>query len=231
MALLVRPAGTPRRSGARSAGRPLASDGDQRRRLILRAAREQFARSGYSGTTNREIASQAGITTGAIYHYFDSKLALYLAVFEECDGVIFDRYRSVLDQPIESFAQRIEILLQASTNLNAEDQTLAAFIALAAFEAHRDADLLPTYLEHDRRITRFFQDLVTTAIANGELPNNSDRLQLVDALRVLTLGLTWCSVNMHDPEAHRRVTMSTVRLLRGDLLPLDGQVCLETSLT
>ena len=46
-----------------------------------------FARDGYEATTNRSIAKASGITSGAIYHYFDSKAELYAAVYEE----VYDR--------------------------------------------------------------------------------------------------------------------------------------------
>jgi AcrR family transcriptional regulator len=194
----------------------VASDGDERRRLIIQAARREFARSGYVGTTNREIAEQAGITTGAIYHYFRSKEDVYLAVFEETDRLILARYEEVTADTTLSFDEMVARLLEVSSQLNSEDESLAAFLASASVDAHRNPALLPSYLEHDRKMTVFFSHLVDTGIKEGIVQSES-RSDILDAIRVLTLGLTWFSVRVHDPVVHRRATAATVQLLRGQL--------------
>lgn len=194
----------------------MASDGDERRRLIIEAARREFARSGYVGTTNREIAEQAGITTGAIYHYFKSKQDVYLAVFQETDRVILARYEEVTADTSLSFDEMVARLLEVSSQLNSEDESLAAFLASASVDAHRDPNLLPTYQQHDRKMSEFFAQLVDTGIEEGIVPSGS-RSDILDAIRVLTLGLTWFSVRVHNPEAHRRATAATVQALRGQL--------------
>lgn len=194
----------------------MASDGDERRRLIIEAARREFARSGYVGTTNREIAEQAGITTGAIYHYFKSKQDVYLAVFEETDRVILARYREVTADSSLSFDEMVARLLEVSSQLNSEDESLAAFLASASVDAHRNPDLFPTYQQHDRKMSEFFERLVDTGIEEGIISAES-RSDILDAIRVLTLGLTWFSVRVHNPAAHRKATAATVQALRGEL--------------
>lgn len=196
----------------------MASDGDERRRLIIEVARRQFARSGYVGTTNREIAEQAGITTGAIYHYFKSKQDVYLAVFQETDRVILARYEEVTADSSLLFDEKVARLLEVSSELNSEDQSLAAFLASASVDAHRDPDLLPTYQQHDRKMSEFFGHLVDVGIEESVLPASS-RSDVLDAMRVLTLGLTWFSVRVQDPVVHRRATEATIHALRGQLFP------------
>jgi AcrR family transcriptional regulator len=49
---------------------------------ILRAAVACFARQGYYGTTMEEIAAEAGIAKGAVYVYFPSKEAIFLALYD-----------------------------------------------------------------------------------------------------------------------------------------------------
>ncbi len=50
------------------------------RETILSVAKHRFARAGYGKTSLKELASEAGVTTGAIYHYFGSKDELYREV-------------------------------------------------------------------------------------------------------------------------------------------------------
>lgn len=56
---------------------------DQRRALILDAARAAFFELGLDGTSVREIAQRAGYTPGAIYSYFANKEEVYGALLGE----------------------------------------------------------------------------------------------------------------------------------------------------
>jgi AcrR family transcriptional regulator len=51
---------------------------DERRQSILRAAAPVIARSGFNGTSVRDIASAAGVSEALLYKHFPSKQALYL---------------------------------------------------------------------------------------------------------------------------------------------------------
>ncbi len=51
------------------------------RAKVLDAARKAFTTVGYAQATMRDIAALAGLTTGAIFNSFDSKDALWTAVF------------------------------------------------------------------------------------------------------------------------------------------------------
>ena len=53
----------------------------QKRRQILRAAITVFARSGYHGSRVADVAKEAGVAYGLVYHYFGSKEDLLEAIF------------------------------------------------------------------------------------------------------------------------------------------------------
>ena len=55
---------------------------EDRREQIIDAAMHVFAQKGFARATNKDIAREAGITPGLIYHYFDSKEALLKAIIE-----------------------------------------------------------------------------------------------------------------------------------------------------
>lgn len=55
----------------------------QAERRLLAAARATFVRLGYDRATVRDIAEEAGIAQGLLYHYFRSKDDLLRAVFRE----------------------------------------------------------------------------------------------------------------------------------------------------
>jgi AcrR family transcriptional regulator len=55
----------------------------QTRERLLSAAADVFARRGFHGASVEEIASEAGYTTGALYHQFKGKSDLFLALLDE----------------------------------------------------------------------------------------------------------------------------------------------------
>jgi TetR/AcrR family transcriptional regulator, transcriptional repressor of aconitase len=62
---------------------------DARRQQIIDAAYRCFARKGLHQTTIRDIYAEAGLSAGAVYHYFESKEEIILASF------VFDYQRSL----------------------------------------------------------------------------------------------------------------------------------------
>jgi AcrR family transcriptional regulator len=53
---------------------------EDRRAQLLDVAEFVFAHLGYQGTVMEDIANEAGVTRGAVYHYFPDRDALYLEV-------------------------------------------------------------------------------------------------------------------------------------------------------
>lgn len=75
------------------AGSALADPPVDRRQRILDAAERVFAESGYHGTTLRQIAAAADVKLSLIGYHFESKLALYTAVFARRQHVNEERLR------------------------------------------------------------------------------------------------------------------------------------------
>ena len=63
---------------------PVSTTGDrqsEKKRLILRAAITVFARKGYHASKVGEVATEAGVAYGLVYHYFGSKEQLLEEIF------------------------------------------------------------------------------------------------------------------------------------------------------
>ena len=67
---------------------PRQRDADRSRLALLAAARDEFAEHGLGGARVDRIAERAGVDKRLIYHYFENKDSLFLAVLE-------DTYRSI----------------------------------------------------------------------------------------------------------------------------------------
>ena len=60
-----------------------------RSRAILVTASRLFAEKGYSNATTSEIAREAGVAEGTLYHHFGSKDGIFLTLFDETiDGFL-----------------------------------------------------------------------------------------------------------------------------------------------
>ncbi len=68
-----------------------------KRRAILDAAVAVFARQGFHGTRVADIADEAGVAYGLVYHYFRSKDEVLNTLFVERWRVLLDAIRQVDD--------------------------------------------------------------------------------------------------------------------------------------
>src|SRR6266581_2995222 len=94
---------------------------EDRREQIIDAAMQAFSQKGYARATNKDIAREAGITPGLIYHYFDSKEALLKAIIDERSPIQMLRSlpQEMLLLPPEIFLP--ELLQQALAIIEGED--------------------------------------------------------------------------------------------------------------
>ncbi|MEU6781086.1 TetR/AcrR family transcriptional regulator [Nonomuraea angiospora] len=69
----------------------------ERRDHLVKLAAELFARKGFQATTVREIADEAGILSGSLYHHFDSKETIVDEVLSTFLDDLIARYRAAID--------------------------------------------------------------------------------------------------------------------------------------
>jgi AcrR family transcriptional regulator len=191
--------------------------GDQTRVRILDAARACFGESGYDGTTTRQIAEVAELTTAAIYHYYRSKADLYRAALAQVHVSVYARYNEAI-KGCGSLADEFGAVLACSHALNKDDASLARFLVTARTDERRHPDLaLPDDAPALRG--RFHTDLVQRAVSRGEvaLP---DAQMVTETLRTLLSGLVFYASDDLDLQA--RVIDGVLRLLRGTFLTPTG---------
>jgi AcrR family transcriptional regulator len=89
---------------------------EDKRRLILEAAVHVFARNGFHASRVADIAEEAGIAHGLLYHYFRSKDEVLECIFKETWSDIVAAVRRVEETPEparERLAGIAKILLRA----------------------------------------------------------------------------------------------------------------------
>ena len=148
-------------------GRPPDTDAAETRRRIIDAARRAFAAGGFAAT-NREIAMASGVTTGAVYHHFGSKDALYLAVYTDAHDQVYDRFdASVAGRT--TFIAMFDAVLDEAAMVNRRDPSLAAFIGSARVDRRRHQELAAAIPDDRARRSAFFGRLVATGLSTGEV--------------------------------------------------------------
>ena len=101
---------------------------EARRLDILRAAARVFRRRGIAAAGMREIAEEAGLSPGNLYHYFSGKdeillfcqertLERMLAAVQEARGTAAERLRAVLQAHVHSMLDELE---SATAHLDVE---------------------------------------------------------------------------------------------------------------
>lgn len=121
---------------------------ERSRTAILEAALDLFSHRGYGATSMRDIASRAGVSTGSVYHHFQDKEALFLALIEQ-----FTAITERPDFPINVVLARGDFL---------HDFTLLAEAArevLSRWKPHLALFYVDAVEFDGRHIQRFYADL------------------------------------------------------------------------
>lgn len=105
---------TTRKNTAPTARRQRTAGGSasERRDHLVKLAADLFARKGFQATTVREIADEAGILSGSLYHHFDSKETIVDEVLTTFLDDLVTRYRAALESggsPREVLAEMVRI--------------------------------------------------------------------------------------------------------------------------
>jgi AcrR family transcriptional regulator len=74
------------------------ANGSARRAQLLAIAAEMFATRGYAHTTVRDIADEAGILSGSLYHHFSSKEAMLTEILHEFMDGLHSRFVTIVEE-------------------------------------------------------------------------------------------------------------------------------------
>jgi AcrR family transcriptional regulator len=196
-------------------GRPKDVDSAETRQRLLDAARRSFCRYGYSATTNKRVAADAGITSGAIYHYFGSQADLFAAVYDEVQTTVFSAFEKAIANAT-SFADRFNAVLDAAVRLDREDSTLAGFLMSAGTDSLRHPELREGTAASRTKMASFMHRLVIEGLEAGDLGEGTNVQALEDLLSSMLNGLAGFSNLTGDAARHA----ATVELLKQAMLAL-----------
>jgi AcrR family transcriptional regulator len=108
---------------------PKVSDAhrEERRRQIAEGARRAFGEHGYAGATVEVLEREIGLSRGAIFSYFPSKLDLFVALAQEDQGRLIERWledgwEGVVRHIVEDDPEWLGVYLDASRMLRTDPE-------------------------------------------------------------------------------------------------------------
>ena len=134
---------------------------ESRRLDILRAAARVFRRRGIAAAGMREIAAEADLSPGNLYHYFSGKDEILLF----CQERTLERMRAALDAARGTAAERLRAVLRAHVHCMLDE--------LEGATAHLDIEALPQKLraamiEKRDAYERAVRGIVAEAVPRGD---------------------------------------------------------------
>jgi TetR/AcrR family fatty acid metabolism transcriptional regulator len=135
-----------------------------KRRLILDAAVRVFARQGFHACRVSDIADEAGVAYGLVYHYFASKDEVLDTLFLERWNVMLEMIREVDVQPIP-VREKLEAIVSFIVDSYRHDPDLMKVIIVEVTRAANSFG--QTHLGEIRTAYELIGEIVTKAQAEG----------------------------------------------------------------
>ena len=164
-----------------------------RREELLAITARLFAKKGFRNTTVRDIADEAGILSGSLYHHFDSKESMVDEILSTFQEELFGQYDEILASDADS---RTKLEQAVRVSFDAIDQHHSE---VAIFQ--NDAAYLSTlsgfgYLEERHAQSReFWMTLLREGQAAGVLRADLD----LDLVYRFIRDTVWVAVNWYRP--------------------------------
>ena len=139
--------------------------GVDKRRLILDAAVQVFARRGFHSCRVSDVADEAGVAYGLVYHYFDSKEEILSTLFAERWQLMLDAIAEIDAREELSARQKLELVASFIIDSYRHDPELMKVIIV---EVTRAANTFGRrHLAHIREAYDMIAGIVDSARSDG----------------------------------------------------------------
>jgi AcrR family transcriptional regulator len=175
------------------------------RERLLVAAAELTAEGGYASASVVAIAERAGVSAGALYRHFPSKVDLFSELFRAfADRELQAMYEA--GDGADTWVERLEAVLTSYATRALSQPRLSWALVYEPVDPRLDADRL----ESRRRYRESMADLIRRAVDAGELPEqdpHTSAAAVVGAMAEALLAPTSpnAAAAAEDPELVGRV--------------------------
>lgn len=158
---------------------PESRRGAERRRAILDAALELYARGGFRGTGLAAIGERAGISHAAVLYHFGSAVNLLRAVLEERDRRVAEHLAPIFAAGGLAALRRLPEI--ARVNL-ANPGLASLHTVLQAENLDADGDVHDFFLKRRRNVHEVLVGLVRSGQQRGEIRRDVDAHHKADEI-------------------------------------------------
>lgn len=194
----------------------------ERRRTILRAAIDVFARKGYHGCRIADVAREAGVAYGLVYHYFKNKDELLETVVETGWSGFVSRMRAVAQDEGTTLEQKVRGIADVAFEAYRVDPRAVKVLILEVARSPAGTQVVSRQQAFLDTI-RMAADMFARAQAAGELRADLEPMLCASLLvGAIELGLTaFVSGLMEDrsPEALERAKVQISESFLHGVLP------------
>ncbi len=195
-------------------GRPIGCEGADTRTRLLEEARRSFATEGFDATTNKCLARSVGITTAAIYHYFPSKVDMYVAVFMDVQKMVCETIEDSVSAD-RAITENISSMVDALAALTRREPAVVSFVLSVSAEAHRHPELMKAVLPIGGQIGKILLTISEIAVERGEVNSEISARSLEDMLMVVLAGLARFNMVYRDAKRTAELIKSMKLLIAG----------------
>lgn len=154
---------------------------------ITKIASELFKSNGFDSVKIQDICEAAGISVGAFYHHFKSKMEIINIAYEQVDILLMDRFE------VREFPSNIDKLLFLMGE-GADMMEELGWLFVGEIYKHLISLEGKYSTNPDRHITRLVKDIVEDALNAGELDNSISSADLAMIIMRISRGaiFDWC---------------------------------------
>ena len=187
---------------------------EERKSQIMDAAMKVITRKGFSNTRMDDIVNEAGLSKGAIYHHYEGKKEIFLALIEHWETQTFPDFysrngkeRSATDT-LRDFANEVYKVFKSRSYVF---QAEVEFWALA----NQDDEIRKRSQELYEKIINLFELVVNKGIREKEFIQIDSRIAAIYILSVFQ-GINWfCIFNDNKIDAKDYIQQSIEVILTG----------------
>lgn len=164
-----------------------------RRAELLALACTLFAERGFRATTVRDIAEEAGILSGSLYHHFDSKESMIDELLRGFQDELFGRYREIVARNLGPRETLEAVIVASFESIHKHHDEVAIYQNEAQYLAQFPRF---SYLE-DRNVEfhRLWTSILADGVRSGDFRSDLD----VEVAYRFIRDTVWVAVRWYSP--------------------------------
>ena len=188
-----------------------------RKAEIVEAARQVFAAQGFHATKMSEIAQEAGVSQGTLYHYFRGKDDLFMALLSTWTERLEQAVKGLPDCPTSAAEKLWRMNEVGLAFVSANEELLPVIVEFWAYALH-NPEAAASYRSLFQTMQQTCAAIIDEGIANDEFkPIDVQTLSALPLVVLDGVALLYLLVgkNLMDPE---QMIKQTQQLVLGGLL-------------